>query len=137
MRQKKALPFSFVLEELLDSSLAPKVRTRPMFGCHAVYLNERIVLILRQSEEVKTLRDNGMWVAMLPEHADSLRREYPALRPIELFAARGMKGFSGWLNLPASDDGFEEAALAICRLLIHGDSRIGKIPKPRSKRRQL
>ena len=82
-----------------------------MFGSHAVYVNERIVFILRQKEEAKTLRDDGVWVAMLPEHTDSLRREYPSLREIELFAARGRKGFTGWLNLPANDDGFEEVGL--------------------------
>lgn len=132
--RKKEAAFSFVLEELLDSSLAPRVRTHPMFGSHAVYVNERIVFILRQKEDGKTFRDNGVWVAMLPEHTDSLRREYPALREIELFAAKGRKGFTGWLNLPADVDGFEETALAICRLVVHGDPRIGKIPKPRSKR---
>jgi hypothetical protein len=107
-----------------------------MFGCHAVYVGGKIVFFLRQKQDAKTLRDDGIWVAMIPEHTDSLRREYPALRQIELFAARGRKGFGGWLNLPASDDGFEETALALCRLVIHGDPRIGKVPKARSKKRQ-
>jgi hypothetical protein len=96
---------------------------------------EKIVFFLRQKQDAKTLRDDGIWVAMMPEHTDSLRREYPALRQIELFAARGRKGFVGWLNLPASDDAFEETALALCRLVIHGDPRIGKVPKARSKKR--
>jgi len=104
-----------------------------MFGSHAVYVDEKIVFILRQKGELKTLRDDGLWVAMLPENNDALRREFPALRPIELFAARGRKGFSGWLNLPEGDDGFEATALAICRLVINGDPRIGKLPKGRSR----
>jgi hypothetical protein len=134
MGRKKGPAFSFVLEELLDSSLAPRVRTRALFGSHAVYVNEKIVFILRQKMDAKTLRDDGLWVAMMPEHSNSLRQEYPALRQIELFADRGRKGFAGWLNLPSDDDGFEETALAICRLVIHGDPRIGKVPKSRSKR---
>jgi hypothetical protein len=136
MRRTKELPFSFILEELLDSILAPRVRTHPMFGCHAVYVSEKIVFILRNKGEAKTFRDDGMWVAMMPEHAESVRHEYPGLRPIEMFGARGWKGFTGWLNLPASEDGFEETALALCRLVIHGDPRIGKIPKTRGKRRR-
>ncbi len=134
MRRKKELPFSFVLEELLDSGIASQVRTRAMFGSHAVYVEERIVFILRQRQHAKTIRDNGVWVATAPAHTASVRRQYPALREIELFAARGKSGFAGWLNLPASDEAFEETALDLCRLVIHGDPRVGKIPKKRSKR---
>lgn len=130
----KGPKFPFVLEDLRDSILAGRVRTRPMFGSHAVYLDERIIFILRQSQHPGTVRDNGIWVAMPPEHSESLRREFPALRPIELFAARGGKGFTGWLNLPEGDELFEEVALSICRSVIGGDPRIGKVPK-RTKRR--
>jgi hypothetical protein len=133
--RKKGPKFPFVLEELQDSILAPRVRTRAMFGSHAVYVDQRIVFILRQKEGPKTLRDNGVWVATQPEHNESLLHDFPALRPIELFAKRGRTGFTGWLNLPDADDSFEEAALSLCRLVIAGDPRIGKIPKSRSPRR--
>jgi hypothetical protein len=135
MRRKKPLPFSFVLEELLDSALSPRVRTRPMFGSYAVYVSEKIVFILRKKNEAKSIRDDGMWVATKPEHTESIQQEFPTLRQIELFAARGKKSFSGWLNLPASDESFEETALAICRMAINGDPRIGKIPKSLGKSR--
>ena len=92
-RPKKTPAHSFVLEELQDSPLAGRIRTRPMFGSHAVYVDQKIVFILRQRDNPKTLRDNGIWVAMLPEFTDSVRREFPALRPIELFAARSRTGF--------------------------------------------
>lgn len=125
--------FSFIIEELRDSALAARVRAIPMFGSHAVYVDEKIVFILRQKGEPKTLRDDGIWVAMLPQNNDAMKREFPALRPIELFAARGKKGFTGWLNLPQGDDGFETTALALCRLVINRDPRIGKLPKERSR----
>jgi hypothetical protein len=133
-RRKSRPKFPFVLEELQDSILAPRVRTRAMFGSHAVYVDERIIFILRQKDDPKTLRDNGVWVATQPAHNESLLRDFPALRPIELFAKRGRTGFTGWLNLPATDDTFEEAVLSLCRLVIAGDPRIGKIPKSRSPR---
>ena len=132
--RNKGPKFPFILEELQDSSLGRRVRTRPMFGSHAVhavYVDEKIVFILRQKGD-RTQRDDGLWVAMMPEHTDSLSRDFPALRLIELFAARGRKGFTGWLNLPETDDGFEETALSICRLVITGDPRIGKVPKSRT-----
>jgi hypothetical protein len=135
-RRKSGPKFSFVLEELQDSILAPRVRTRAMFGSHAVYVDERIIFILRQRDDPKTLRDNGVWVAIQPDHNESLLCNFPTLRPIELFAKRGRTGFSGWLNLPDTDDTFEEAALSLCRLVIAGDPRIGKIPKSRSPGRR-
>ena len=131
---KKAPAFSFVLDELGDSPLAGRIRTRPMFGSHAVYIDQKIVFVLRQRKDAKTARDNGIWVAMLPEFTESVRKEFPTLRRIELFAARSKTGFSGWLNLPDTDDSFEESALALCRLLIRGDQRLGKIPNAKSPR---
>jgi hypothetical protein len=133
-RAKRSPAFSFVLDELNDSPLAGHVHTRPMFGCHAVYIDRKIVFFLRQKQDAKTTRDNGIWVAMQPEFTESVRKEFPALRPIELFAARSKTGFAGWLNLPDTDDSFEQSALALCRLLIRGDKRLGKIPKGRSSR---
>ncbi len=133
-RPKKSPAFSFVLDELNDSPLAGRIRTRPMFGSHAVYVDQKIVFILRQRKHPKTIRDDGIWVAMLPEFTGSVRKEFPALRPIELFAARSRTGFTGWLNLPDTDDCFEECALALCRLLVRGDKRLGKIPKSRLPR---
>ncbi len=134
VKPRKSPAFSFVLDELNDSPLSGRVRTRPMFGSHAVYIDQKIVFILRQRKDAKSFRDNGIWVAMLPEFTDSIRKEFPALRPIELFAARSKTGFTGWLNLPDTDDSFEEAALALCRLLIRGDHRLGKIPKAKLPR---
>jgi hypothetical protein len=127
-RAKSAPKFPFVLDELADSPLAPRVRTRPMFGSHAVYIDAKIIFILRQKSDPKTIRDNGVWVASLPEHTESLRREFSALRPIEMFVTRSRTGFTGWSNLPEDHEAFEETALFLCRLLVRGDQRIGKLP---------
>jgi hypothetical protein len=130
MAKKKAQPYSFVLEELSESALGPRVRTKPMFGALAIYVDQKIVFILRKKED-PPLHDDGIWVAMQPEHNTSVKRELPALRPIAFFAERA---FYGWLNLPEEVDGFEEAALHACRLVIAGDPRFGKIPKGRAKK---
>lgn len=102
-----------------------------MFGCLAVYTAQRIVFILRKKGATSTMRDDGIWIATLPEHNASLRRELPLLRPVELFDRQNGKGLYGWLNLPADEEGFEAAALHACRMVIRGDARIGKIPKSR------
>ena len=43
VKARKALPYEFVLEALAAASYT----TRPMFGCLAVYVKEKIVLVLR------------------------------------------------------------------------------------------
>ncbi len=121
---KKGVPFEFVLEELAD--LNP--RTNPMFGCTAVYVGERIVLILREKEGAR--EDNGVWLATTPEHHESLAKEFPSMRSIALFGP----GVTGWQVLPDDSEDFESAALRVCALIRRGDTRIGKIPKPKKSK---
>jgi hypothetical protein len=130
----KPVAHSFVLEEL-QSALSPnRLRVRPMFGSHALYVDEKIVLILRRKQDQKSIRDDGVWVALAnPDLGPSMKKAFPTLREIEMFKERSRTGFSGWLNLPEGEDGFEEAALEICRLVAKGDPRIGKVPKPKAK----
>ena len=118
------VPFAFVLGEL--SEMAP--HTNPMFGCTAVYVGEKIVLILRSRP--KLLADNGVWMATTEEHHASLRTEFPIMRSI---TALGGGGVTGWQVLPADDDDFEDSVLRACRLILQGDPRIGKVPKPRRR----
>jgi hypothetical protein len=133
---RKSIAYSFVLDEL-ESLVSPeRVRVKPMFGSHALYVDEKIVFMVRRKEDPKTARDNGIWVAMIPEHSPSIAKQFPVLRGIELFEDRGRQAFTGWMNLPEGEDGFEETALEICRLIAKGDPRLGKVPKQRSKARR-
>ena len=96
-----------------------------MFGCLAVYIEDRIVLILRDKPQNRA--DNGVWLATTEEHHDSLRREFPNMRSIKLLG----KGVTGWQLLAADAADFEEAALLACELILARDPRIGKVPKSR------
>lgn len=117
-RRRKPVPHAFVLDALADLSAA----TRPMFGCLAVYIAEKIVLILR--DKPGDTADNGVWLATTMEHHDSLRREFPNMRSIQVFG----KKVTGWQVLPADAPDFEEAALRACELVAARDPRIGKVP---------
>jgi hypothetical protein len=119
MRVRKAVPYEFVLEAL--APLRPLTRT--MFGCLAVYVGDKIVLVLRGG---KADADNGVWLATSAEHHESLRRDFPNLRSIGVLGA-----VTNWQILPADAADFEEAALKACELVLAGDPRIGKVPKPR------
>lgn len=118
----RRVPFAFVLEEL--AALAPV--TRPMFGCTAVYVGPRIVLVLRDRG---ASADDGVWIATTAEHHATLRRELPSIRSITVFGP----GESGWQVIPAEAETFEEEALRACALVLRGDPRVGKVPKPRKR----
>ena len=120
-KRRKAPPFEFVLDALAE--LSP--RTNPMFGCLAIYVEDKIVLVLRDKREPSA--DNGVWLATTQEHHESLRREFPNMRSIAVFG----KDVTGWQVLPADAADFEEAAMHACELVIARDPRIGKVPKSR------
>ncbi len=123
-RQRKVVPHEFVLDAI--APLLP--HTRSMFGCLAVYVEDKIVFLLRDKRDGTA--DNGVWLATTPEHHESLRREFPNMRSIQLLG----KETTGWQVLPADSLDFEEAALRACELILAGDSRIGKVPKRRVSR---
>ena len=121
VKQRKPVPHAFVLD-----ALAPlAIDTRPMFGCLAVYLEEKIVLILRDKRDHPA--DNGVWLATTKEHHESLRGEFPNMRSIRVLG----KAVTGWQVLPLDAPDFEAASMRACELVAAHDPRIGKAPRPR------
>ena len=114
----KTVPHEFVLEALGSVPFF----TRPMFGCLAIYVADKIVLILR--DKPSHISDNGVWLATTEEHHSSLRQDFPHLRSIGVLG----KKVTGWQVLPMDAPDFEEAALHACELVVAGDPRIGKVP---------
>ena len=122
--RRKPIPHAFVLDAI--STLSPY--TRPMFGCLAIYVKDKIVLILR--DKPTNTADNGVWLATTQEHHQSLRREFPNMRSIQVLG----KPVTGWQVLPVDAPDFESAALRACELVLAGDARIGKIPGARTSK---
>ena len=122
-KPRKALPYEFVLEALAGT----RYLTRPMFGCLAVYIKEKIVLILRDKPAARS--SNGVWLATIREHHESLSSEFPSMRSIPALGS----GLTGWQMLPSDAPDFEEAALRACELILAGDPRIGKTPPGRRR----
>jgi len=112
LKQRKPVPHAFVLEAL--APLSPC--TRPMFGCLAVYVKDKIVLILR--DKPTNTSDNGVWLATTRDHHDTLRREFPNMRSIQVLG----KPDTGWQVLPADAADFEAAAQRACDLVLAGDA---------------
>ena len=118
---RSRVPHEFVLEAL--EPIDPV--TKPMFGCLAVYVQDTVVLVLRDHRDHPA--DNGVWLATFAEHHDSLRREFPHMRSIQLFDTP----VTNWQVLPADAGDFEESALHACELVLARDPRIGRVPARR------
>jgi hypothetical protein len=125
IKRRKSVPHEFVLDAIAE--LSPI--TRPMFGCTAIYIGDKIVLIVR--EKPTYTADNGVWLATSHEHHDSLRRDFPSMRSIQLLGEK----ITSWQVLPSDSPDFEEAAMRACELILARDPRIGKIPKSRQARK--
>lgn len=121
VKQRKRVPYEFVLEVLAPVS----PWTRPMFGCVAIYVEDKIVLCLRDKQTSPA--DNGVWIATTVEHHDTLRHEFPNMRSVGVLG----KPVTGWQVLAADTPDFEEAALRACELILAHDPRIGKVPASR------
>ena len=122
---RKPVPHEFVLDAL--SQLAP--RTNPMFGCLAVYVGPKIVLVLRSKGD--GIGIDGVWLATTVDHHESLRMEFPHMRSIHVLG----KGVTGWQMLAEDAPDFEESALRACGLILARDPRIGEIARGQRRKR--
>jgi hypothetical protein len=118
-KPSKPIPYDFVLEALSGLDL----HTRPMFGCTAIYVGEKIMLVLRKKE--KTDDDTGIWVCIPDNHVAEMKQAFPMLRGVSFFE----DPHSAWQTLHESEPEFEELALKFCALIRKRDPRIGRIPK--------
>jgi len=117
-------PYPFVLDAL--EPLVPEVRR--MFSCFALYSANLLILMLRDSP-IST-RDNGVWLVLSEATHPSdptLRRDFPSLRRIELLGGK----ITHWLLIPSDSPTFETESLHACDLLLHRDTRLGRIPQSR------
>ena len=127
IRKRRSAPYPFVVEALMP--LDPEVR--PMFSGFAVYVGDKIVMMLRDS--LKSPVDNGLWLvfsesAQLDDPA--ILRDFPSLRAIKLLGGK----IGHWRLIPSDSPTFESEALRACELLLKKDHRLGRIPQSRKTR---
>lgn len=116
---KKSFPFPFVLDEL--ASVRPRLKR--MFGFTHVYLDERLLVSLRDSATRPAT--NGIWVYTSIEHLESLAREFPQLPRRQLWRS----GKNAWVVLASRLGEFEEYAFKVCELILNGDQRVGRVTR--------
>ena len=86
-----------------------------------LYFEGKIVLIFRKVG--KNPQHNGIWISTRREDHTSLKAAVPAVTDFEF---EDHVTEPNWLLLPADQEDFEEAAIAICELVSRRDKRIGK-----------
>ncbi len=121
----KNIPFDFVFDYLTP----PKVIVKPMFGLWAIYVGDKIVLMLRQKKDFGDT--NGVWIATSEEYHESLKKNFPSLCSISNYL-KG-KTETEWQLLSENADDFESSVIKVCEFIKLGDHRIGRIPKYRKK----
>jgi hypothetical protein len=108
-----------------------------MFSGYAVYIGDKIVLMLRDSPKIP--EDNGLWLVFaeqaeaalaLTNKPKSLRRKIPSLRTIGILGGV----IKHWLLIPSDSPNFESEAQQACDLILAHDPRIGRIPESRRAR---
>jgi hypothetical protein len=97
---------------------------KKMFGCEAVYLNGRLMLVLAVGGEPW----NGLLVATSHEHHPALQQQWPNLKAHLVLGK--------WLYVSQDDAAFESTATAIVKCILKSDERIGVEPRPRKKKRR-
>ena len=124
---KKKIPFDFILDLLYSIP----IEVKPMFGCHAIYSNGKILLIVRKKDD--NADANGIWIATDKEHHDSLKKDLPSMQSVYILS--NGKGETNWQMIHDEAIDFEESVLKICNLILKNDIRIGKTPKVKTKKK--
>ncbi len=121
MAGKKPIPFDFVFEYLEPLPYTVK----PFFGCHGVYVGNKIVLILL--ERADHTESNGVWMATVHEHHASLKKIFPSMQSVTVL--NNGEGETAWQMIPVSANDFESSVLELCQMIRRKDERIGRVPK--------
>jgi len=121
-KKPKTHPLLWVVESLEEE---PSYLAKSMFGCLAVYLHGRLMLVLASGEEPW----NGLLIPTEHQHHDALVKEFQAVVQHSVLKK--------WLYLPEATEDFESVAQDIVEAVRMNDQRFGVEPKERvSKRRR-
>jgi len=102
--------------------------TKRMFGGLAAYLFERQMLVLVEPTKTGRWRWHGVLVCTDHPHHDSIRAEFPALRPHSVLRK--------WLFVDSTHEDFEATMEQVSRRMARNDSRFGIQPRSAAAKRR-
>lgn len=101
----------------------PSYLDKPMFGCLAMYLHGRLMLVLCSGEEPW----NGLLIATAHEFHNSIRDDFNSVQQHPVLKK--------WLYLPENSEDFESVASDLVEAIRTNDGRFGVEPKERVKKK--
>lgn len=109
-KSARSHPLLWIVEPLMTDR---EYFDKPMFGCRGCYMRGRLVLVLAANRKPW----DGLLVATDRAHHESLRAEFPSLRPHSVLGK--------WLYISLKDESFETTAREIVERIRRRDPRIG------------
>ncbi len=116
MKIKKVNSLQWIFEPLEKKSNFIQKR---MFGCRAGYLDDRLVLVLADTQEPW----NGVLIPTERSFHPDIRKEFPETTPHPVLGK--------WLYISQNSPSFETVASDLVELILRGDLRFGVAPKPK------
>jgi hypothetical protein len=120
-KKPKTHPLLWVVEALMEE---PSYLPKPMFGCLAIYLHGRLMLVLASGQEPW----NGLLIPTEHQSHDAIVKEFQ-----EVVQHSVLKK---WLYLPEAIEDFETVASDIVEAVRMNDQRFGVEPKERISKRK-
>jgi hypothetical protein len=111
-------PLLWVVEPIMDE---PSYIDRAWFGCRAIYLHGRLMLVLCSGEEPW----KGLLIPTEKEFHESIRQEFETVvqHPV----------LKKWMYLPENSEDFESVSSEIVNAIRIGEQRFGVEPKERTR----
>ena len=101
----------------------PSFFTKSMFGGLAVYVFERLMLLLVEPTKSGRWKWHGVSICTDREQHAAIRAEFPALMPHGVLQK--------WLYIASTHEDFESTMEAVAKRIASNDSRFGIVPKVR------
>ena len=121
---------SFENEWVLESfDSFPTFRKKRMFGGLAVYLFEKMMMIIVEPTQSGRWDWHGILLCTEFENQKAIIEQFPGLAPHEILKK--------WLFISTDQTEFESTMIEIAELIRRNDPRFGIIPKQRPKRKKI
>jgi len=120
-KKKPQNPLLWVVDSIMEE---PSYIDRAWFGCRAIYLHGRLMLVLCSGQEPW----DGLLIATEHEFHEDIRKKFEKVvkHPV----------LKKWLYLPEESEDFETVSSEIVEAIRIGDHRFGVEPKERKSRKK-